>query len=95
MLKYYKVIILLLASFWLYGCDPVLVTKLIHNEQESPYEKFNRNRKECKAQAEKFCGFPLKNYCTLDVYEKRTIFIRNCMNERGWSDPYNMFSYYK
>ncbi len=59
------------------------------------YDEFMRNRKECKALSEKFCPFPLARYCTIDAYEKRAIFIKNCMYERGWKDPYNMFSYYK
>ena len=95
MRKITKAIILLWGGICLYGCDGVEIVGPPRAEKGPTYQDFTRNRKECKQLAEKFCSFPLANYCTLDVYEKRIIFIKNCMYERGWNDPYNVFSYYK
>lgn len=86
---------LLLAVMCLSSCEGMTIETPLRKQPGPTYEDFSRNRKECKLEAEKFCNFPLVKYCTLDVYEKRTIFIKNCMYERGWKDPYNMFSYYK
>ena len=95
MLKLTYIVMLLLTCLCLYGCDGQPLQLTSPKEKGPSYDDFLRNRNECKKLAENLCPFPLQHYCTLDVYEKRIIFIKNCMYERGWNDPYNVFSYYK
>lgn len=99
-MKWHKIIILLLGIMCLSGClegadIQYLGINSTTKKKIPSYEEFTRNRKECKQLAEGFCSYPLTSYCTLDAYEKRMVFIKNCMHQRGWNDPYNMYSYYK
>ena len=75
------------------GCAQI--TDVVNKDKQQPnqHDAFTAARQDCKQQADTFCPLPITKYCTLDVYQKREIFIKNCMFKQGWRDPYNASSY--